>query len=180
MHAVFVYSCKDSLNLNETAIHEDDALTSKPAAVTIKPAATRERRRVSESSTGGTVDDTSSPPTDNSASTLPQTLSYLVLFWDELSKCTSKKIAGNQLPTSSGTSAEANGKKAADRSKVGAKKAKDGKLGGAGSSRQHSVETCLVPLRVSYCSPRLPPKFLTRTRTTKCCANSAATSLRIR
>ena len=126
--------CKDSLNLNEAAMHEYDAARAISSKSTSSTASTgipttssmhdvigkpvggaspgsgkRERRRVSESSTTRGYETTTSTTTDlgslaaEKTTSLPRTLSYLVLFWDELCKSTSKKIAENQIMTGPGS-----------------------------------------------------------------------------
>ena len=91
----------------------------------------RGRRRVSESQTGSTSSDMMSTSTDDA---LPATLSYLVLFWEELSKYTLKTISETHtvtVPVSSSDTTAGKCKKKDDRGKVAAKKAKEGKMPGA-------------------------------------------------
>ena len=172
------------MNLNEAALHEDDAVApskSASAAAKGKPANSsvrqpddvigrlagaspvpgkRERRRVSESSTGGpeTTADLASPGTRNTTATtttLPQTLSYLVLFWDELCKSTSKKIADNHVTTGPGPRPSSEALTSATKFKM--KKEDCGGGGGGGGGGGKVAVSAKKSSHAKSIGPAVPP-----------------------
>jgi len=133
--------CKDSSNLNEAVAHKDDV---KPAAVTgvLRDDRVSESQTVTSAGADTTADSTSTlPPSTSSTlspstSTLPPTLSYLVLSWEELSKCTLKNIAENTVTAKSAGAGPSEAladkfNKKEERVKVVGSKSKDAKLVGA-------------------------------------------------
>ena len=99
---------KDSSNLNETLVHKPES------SMEVIGSKVRERS-VSESHAVTTSEDAVGP-----VDSLPPTLTYLVLFWQELTKCTLKKVT-----TEHGVVAGSGLKKREDSGRVVAKKTKD-------------------------------------------------------
>ena len=126
---------KHSFNLNEAVKSTADA-DAKSDAVVNSNASAAAAAAVNDQQPVMASD-------SDSAASLPLTLSYMVLFWDELSKWTMKKIADNDISpvpqsvlTTSSDPVPGKLKKKEDRSggKVSAKKCKGGKLVAAAAS----------------------------------------------